>query len=211
MKNYKNLNMKYYLSIFCSLFLMSQTSFAYLSLSETAELIKKDHYRVGVATQLLLTNGSGTNYGAFFDMPVDDEMNARFTLGTGTTSFWTSGSIKWVPYPDYKQQPAIGIRGAIFYARDATQNFYDLQVTPIISKIVDSQWGKLNPYVGLPITLIYSTAKAVTAMQFVIGTEWIDKPSFQVGAEFGLNLSNSSSVITMHVNFPFDGNIGFRQ
>lgn len=197
--------------IFCAISLMSQASFAYLSLSETAELIKKEHFRVGVASQLLLTNGGGANYGAFFDMPVDDEMNARFTLGTGSTDFWTSGSVKWVPYPDYKKQPAMGVRGAIFYARDATLNFYDIQITPIISKIVDTQWGKLNPYIGLPVTLIFNNTGNITAMQFVIGSEWIDKPSFQVGAELGLNLSNSTSAITMHINFPFDGNLGFRQ
>lgn len=197
--------------IFCSSILLSQASFAYLSLSETAELIKKDHYRVGITPQLLLANGGGSNYGVFFDMPVDDEMNARFTLGTGTTDFWTSGSVKWVPYPDYKKQPAIGLRGAVIYARKAKENFYNIQVTPIISKIVDTQWGKLNPYIGLPVTLVYNSTSSLTALQFVIGSEWIDNPSFQVGAELDLNLSNSTSALTVHINFPFDGNLGFRQ
>lgn len=198
------------LIIFISAFLLSQTSFAYLSLSETAELIKKDNYRVGFAPQLLLGNGSGSNIGAFFDMPVEEDTNSRFTIGGGNTDFWTSASVKWVPYPDYEKQPAMGLRGSITYARDENLNFYNFQVTPIISKIVDTQWGRMNPYVGLPITMVYSSENR-TLMQFVVGSEWIQRKDFQIGAELDLNLSNTTSAMTLHFNFPFDGTTGFRQ
>lgn len=198
------------LIIFVSAFLLAQTSFAYLSLSETAELIKKDNYRVGVAPQLLLSNGSGSNVGAFFDIPVEEDVNSRFMIGGGNTDFWTSASVKWVPYPDYEKQPAMGLRGSISYARDENLNFYNFQITPIISKIVDTQWGKMNPYVGLPVTMVYSE-KNTTLMQFVVGSEWIERNDFQVGAELDLNLSNTTSAMTLHFNFPFDGTTGFRQ
>ncbi len=198
------------LIIFVSAFLLTKTSFAYLSLSETGELIKEGDYRVGVVPQLLLANGGGNNMGVFFDMPVESDINSRFMIGGGNTDFWTSASVKWVPYPDYEKQPAIGLRGSFTYARDGNANFYDLQATPIISKQVSSQWGRMIPYVGLPITIVHSTISA-TLMQFVIGTEWVERKDFQVGGELDLNLSNTTTALTLHVNFPFDGNTGFRQ
>ncbi|MEQ1724021.1 MAG: hypothetical protein ABL930_12665, partial [Pseudobdellovibrio sp.] len=199
------------LIVFVTAFLLAQTSFAYLSVNETAELVKEDNYRVGLFPQFYLANGGGSNYGAFFDMYIDNDVNARFVIGGGTTDFWTSASAKWVPFPDYQQQPAIGFRGQFTYARDNNLNFYNLQITPIISKIVDTQIGKLNPYIGVPLTLIYSNSSSTTAAQFAVGAEWIDRADFQFGGEIDLNLTNTTTSISLHLNFPFDGNTGFRQ
>ena len=198
------------LTIFLSALLLAQTSFAYLSVNETAELVKEGDYRIGFIPQLILSNGGGSNMGVFFDMPVESDINSRFIIGGGNTDFWASASVKWVPYPDYEKQPAIGLRGSLTYARDANANFYDIQATPIISKIVDSQWGKMNPYVGLPITIVHSTLSA-TLMQFVVGTEWVEKKDYQIGAEFDFNLSNTNTALTFHFNFPFNGSTGFRK
>lgn len=199
------------LIVFVTAFLLAQTSFAYLSLNETGELIKEDNYRVGLLPQFYLANGGGSNYGAFFDMHVDNDINARFVIGGGTTDFWTSASAKWIPFPDYQQQPAIGLRGMFAIARDNNQNFYDFQITPIISKIVETPIGKLNPYVGVPVTLIYNNNRSTTAAQFAVGTEWIDRQDFQVGGEFDFNLQNTTTSVSLHLNFPFDGNTGFRE
>ncbi len=197
--------------LFVSAFLLAQTSFAYLSINETAELIKENDYRVGVIPQVYLTHGGGANMGAFFDMYVDRDINSRFIIGGGNTDFWTTASVKWVPYPDYEKQPAIGFRGAVTYARDNNFDFYNFQVTPIISKIVDTDYGKMNPYIGVPLTVIYSNSSSITSTQFVFGTEWIERADFQVGGELDLNLSNSNSALSFHVNFPFDNSKGFRK
>ena len=196
--------------IVSSVLLLSRPSLAYLSVSETAELIKEGDYRIGVIPQLILSSGGGSNLGVFFDMPVEDDINSRFIIGGGSTDFYASASVKWVPYPDYERQPAIGLRGALTYARDGVANFYNLQATPIISKNVDTQWGKMIPYVGLPVTIVHSTISA-TLIQFVVGSEWVDRKDFQIGGEFDFNLSNTNTALTLHFNFPFDGNTGFRK
>lgn len=198
------------LIIFISALLLTQTSFAYLSVSETAELLKPSDYRAGFIPQLLLTNGGGSNVSAFFDMPIADEINSRFIVGSGETDFWMSASAKWVPYPDYEKQPAMGIRGSFIYARERSDTFYNFQITPIISKIVYTNWGKMNPYIGLPITFV-TGSNSSTLMQFAVGSEWIERKDFQAGAELDFNLSNTTTALTLHFNFPFDGNIGFRQ
>ena len=195
-------------------FLQVQTSYAYLSLSETAELLKKDHYRLGIIPQVLLTSSAQSNFGVFMDLPVENDMNSRFIIGSGSTSFWTSASIKWVPYPDFDRQPAMGVRGSLIYARNTSQDFYNIQLTPIISKIVQTEWGSMTPYVGIPTTVVHNNSNSTTVMQFAIGSEWNDRQDFQAGAEFDLNLSDTnitSNSITFHINFPFDGNLGFRK
>ncbi len=196
--------------IILSFLLLSRPGFAYLSVSETAELIKEGEYRIGVIPQLILSSGGESNLGVFFDMPVEDDVNSRFIIGGGTTDFYASASVKWVPYPDFERQPAIGLRGALTYARDGVANYYNLQATPIISKSVDTDWGKMIPYVGLPITIVHSTISR-TALQFVVGSEWVDRKDFQIGGEFDFNLSNTNTALTLHFNFPFDGNTGFRK
>ncbi len=204
--------MKTYLSpfLFAILLTTSQTAFAYLSLNETGELVKDGEYRVGLAPQLRLANGGGTNFSAFFDMYIKEDVNSRFEVGGGTTDFWTSASAKWVPYPDYDKQPAVGVKGAFIYARDNTSNLYNFQVTPLISKIFNSRWGKLTPYLGVPFTLVYS-GSSVTATQLVIGSEWNAREDFQLGAELDLNLSRTTTALTFHINVPFDGETGFRK
>jgi hypothetical protein len=99
----------------------------------------------------------------------------------------------------------------VIYARDENFNFYNFQFTPIISKIVDTDYGKMNPYIGIPITEIYSSSTSTLATAFAIGNEWISRPDFQVGAELDLNLSNTTTSISMHLNFPFDGQQGYRK
>jgi hypothetical protein len=197
--------------VFVTAFLLAQSSFAYLSVNETAELLKKDNYRVGLIPQFYLSNDGGANYGAFIDMYAYNDVNTRFVVGGGETDFWTSASAKWVPFPDYEQQPAIGFRGQFSYARDKNLNFYNFQITPIISKIVDTSIGKLNPYVGIPVTLIYNNNISTTAAQFAVGTEWVDLEDFQFGGEVDINLTNTTTSMSLHFNFPFDENKGFRK
>jgi hypothetical protein len=195
-------------------FVTSQTAqAAYLAVAETAELLRPGDYRIGVAPQLLLTSGNSLNTAAYFDLSINPSTNSRLMIGGGDTDFWMSGAAKWVPFPDDGRQPAIGFKGSLIYAREASVNFYNFQVAPIISKIVNTEIGKLNPYVALPVTLIYTDNKkaSTSAVQFAVGTEWVDRKDFQAGGELGLNLSNSNSAMTLFFSFPFNSKEGFRK
>ena len=182
-----------------------------MSLNETGELLQEGDFRLGLLPQLKLSDGGGTNFGAFLDIPYSQSVNSRFALGGGDVDFWAQASAKWIPFPDYQRQPAMGLRGALLYARESNLNFYSVQITPLISKITDSAYGKMIPYIGLPVTLTYSDNRSRTGLQFAIGNEWVVSPAFQVGAELDLNLSNTTSAISVHLNFPFDGNVGYRK
>lgn len=197
--------------LFSTTFLLSRNSQAYLSLKETAELVPDGIFKLGVAPQLKLTDGSGLNIGAYFDMSVADDLNGRIEIGGGETDFWTAASMKWVPFPDVGRQPAIGGKLALIYARDEKVNFYNVQISPIISKLADTTYGKMIPYVGLPITFVSTKDDSFVATQFAVGAEWFSNRDMHVGAELDLNLNKSFSSMTVFISFPFDQSVGYKK
>lgn len=198
-------------ALFSTAFLLSRPSQAYLSLNETAEILPDGMFKLGLAPQLKLSDGSGLNVGAYFDSYLTSDMNARFEIGGGKTDFWAGSSVKWVPFPDVGRQPAIGGRLGLSYARDEKINFYNVQISPIISKLADTTYGKMIPYVGLPITWVSHKDDSFVATQFAVGAEWFSNRDMHIGAELDLNLSKSFSAFSVFVSFPFDQAVGYKK
>ena len=198
-------------SVFLSALLLSRTSLAYLTIGETAEILPAGFYKLGVQPQLILSEGGGLNVGAYFDTYLADSLNGRVELGGGKTAFWASASVKWVPIPDVDRQPAIGLRGALMYARDVDSNFYNIQIAPIISKKADTRYGEMVPFVALPVTFINSNSKGIVATQFAVGAEWFQNKEINYGAEIDLNMNNSFTAVSAFISFPFDGATGYKR
>lgn len=212
-----------FVSLFCFLFCFltfSQTQ-AFLGLHESAEIIPAGHYRVGVIPQFYVGSTPGnfyagrensSDFGAFLDMNILPDLNARVVLGTGTTDFWAAGYAKWVPYPDYQNQPAIGVRGGLIYVREGNSNFYNTQITPLISKHYETSSGLLTPYVGVPVTFIYEkTSNNFTALQMAIGTDWDFQKDSQLGVELDMDLAKTTTTLSLHLNLEFDETKGFKK
>lgn len=203
--------------VFLTSVLLSSSAMAFQTIGETAELLPEGFYKLGVAPQLIVSDGGGFNIGAFYDMYLTDGVNGRVELGGGKTDFWTTASVKWVPIPDIDRQPAAGLRTAVTVSRDDDANFFNIQIAPIVSKKADTRYGEMVPFVALPITFVSSnkdvnsSGKTLTATQFAIGAEWFQDKEVNYGGEFDLNLSNSFTSISAFISFPFDGNIGYKK
>ena len=199
--------------------LISKPAKASFGVLETAEILPKGYYRVGLAPQLYLGNGGGLDTSAFLDMNVTSDISSRFELGSGVTDFWASASAKWAPYPDYENQPAMGLRGQFTYLRDNNVSFYNTQITPIISKKYQTSRGLFIPYAGVPFTLIYEkNTNNFMISKLCLGSEWEVTNAFQTGAELSLDLYNGGSAYTftattlsVYLNFVFDETIGFKK
>ncbi len=199
------------LVLFTSTFFLSRPSEAFLALNETAELLPDGYFKLGVAPELKLTDGTGLNVGVYFDTYLTQDTNARFTIGGGKIDFWTSASLKWVPFPDVDRQPAMGVRAAVIYARDDNANFYDVQISPIISKLADTTYGKMIPFVGLPITYVSTANDSYVATQFALGAEWFSNKNYHIGGELDLNLNKSFTAASIFISFPFDQSVGYKK
>lgn len=209
-KQLKNL-LTFFAALFAVLFTSHLAQSSFLTLSESAELIPEGTYRLGIAPQLRLSDGNGFNAGFYVDGSMGPSMNWRAVVGGGTTDFFTQGSIKWVPIPDVDKQPALGGRAMVFFARDMDLDFTGIQLTPIISKQVDTEHGLMTPYAGLPITVIGNSKKTVTALQLAVGSELNLEKGRQMGAEFNLSLNDAVTSLTVFFTFPFDSSVGFKK
>jgi hypothetical protein len=193
------------------LFLTLSAHAAYLSLGESGEIIPEGTYQVGVAPQFLTNNDGGFNIAAFLDVAWLDSFSSRFLVGAGATDFFLSGSAKFVPFPDVDRQPAIGIKAAVWYARDGSQNINTLQLAPMISKHYQTDYGMIVPYAAYGISTYSVGGEDKTGQQFFVGSDWKspDLPSVNFTGEFAFSLKDSTSSITFFASLPFDDKKGF--
>jgi len=199
------------LSIFLSTVLVSSSAFAYLTISESAEIPAATNYQLGFEPQFFSNKGGGTNATAFFDAPFSDSTSGRLWLGAGIIDFNVGASVKFVPFPDVDNQPGIGFRVGGFFARKSSENFLTLQLAPIFSKKVNTENGLFIPYAAIGINVTNTKDRNFTGTQAIFGTEYkhpdIQKMFF--GLEAGVNLNDDAySYFSGSVTFPFDSNKG---
>jgi hypothetical protein len=191
--------------------LLTPSAHAYLSLAESGELVPVGKYQVGVAPQFLTSRGGGTNVDVFLDAALNDSMSGRISLGAGAIDFNTFASVKWVPFPDVDNQPAIGIRGGLGIFRDEGNNGFLGQIAPLVSKKFQSEYGLFVPYFAVGINFVNTDGDNYNSSNAIFGTEFHSEeaPMMSFGAELGADMNKSYSYITLFVSFPFDRSKGF--
>lgn len=184
---------------------------AYLSIAESGELVPNGKYQVGLEPQFLTNKGNGTNINVFLDTGFNDEMSGRISMGAGAVDFNAFASVKWMPFPDVDNQPAMGFRFGAGIARDEDQNIVQLQLAPMASKKVETNYGLTVPYIAVPFTWLNLKNENVVASNIAFGSEfhhfdWDNQ--VKVGGEIGLELNKSYSYISIYASIPFDGQKG---
>jgi hypothetical protein len=202
------------LALFTSLLTLTGASAqAFYETGESAEITRPGVYKIGVMPQIRLSDGSGMNVSGFFDSGIDEDKSVRVHLGAGETDFYTGGSFKWVPIPDYQNQPAIGGKAEVIYGRKSSDSVMSLRAQPIISKKFETDHGLLTPYGAIPLSVTTWRSNTDTQVNLVAGSEW-SSPSLknmEFGGELGINISKSFSYIAGYVTFLLDEKTGFKK
>ncbi|QDK45373.1 hypothetical protein DOM22_09515 [Bdellovibrio sp. ZAP7] len=196
--------------VFC-LFL-SSTAHAYLSIIESAEVLPSNLFQFGVEPQILTNRESGANFNIFAETGFNDSTSGRLTLGGGSIDFNAFASVKWVPFPDVANQPAMGLRFGAGIAREKDENIVQLQVAPLVSKKFDTEYGLTVPYLAIPFTYLNTKDDNYVATNLAVGTEWHHpelKDTMTLGAELGVDLNKSYTYISIFATFPFETSKGF--
>lgn len=194
------------------LFFLPNFVFAnYLSIGESGEVINADSYRLGGTFQSSTAGNGGLNLGGFVDTGWTDDMSSRFLFGVGSLDFHVGASLKYVPFPDYENQPAIGVRSAFWVARIDSTSVTTLQIAPLVSKVIRISEGNLVSYFAIPVNFTFYSNKSSTGSQFTIGSEYSHPKihNVQFAAELSLNLSKSESGFLILASIPFDNKSGF--
>lgn len=186
--------------------LFTTSAHAYLSMAESGEILPMNLYQVGLEPQFLLNNGSGANLNAFFDAPLNDSTSGRISMGAGKIDFSTMASIKYIPFPDVDNQPAMGLRVGLGYTRVSNENWMLGQIAPLMSKKVGTDMGTFVPYAAIPFEFVNKKDENITGSQFVVGSELLhpETPDLRYGAEVGFELNKSYTYLSVYVSLPFD-------
>jgi hypothetical protein len=190
---------------------LAPSAHAYLSIAESGEVLPAGKYQVGIEPQLFTNRDNGANVNVFFDTNLNDATSARVSMGAGAIDFNAFASVKWMPFPDVDNQPAMGLRGGLGMARNEDENFLEAQFAPLVSKKFDTIYGLTVPYLAVPFTYLNTKDDDYVASNLAIGTEFHSNEWNEVtfGAELGLELNKSYSYISIFAAFPFDSAKGF--
>lgn len=179
---------------------------AFMTVQESNDVTPMGKYKLGVEPQIRTSDGSGANFTGFFDAPINEEMSARALLGTGDTDFVVGGSFKWVPVPDYENQPAVGGKVGAYYWRESDENYTTIRIEPIVSKKIQTEIGDFTPYAALPIMFNSGKGYDKTGVQVAFGSEYFhsEADNMTFGLETGLDAKDSFAYISGYVTIYLD-------
>lgn len=178
---------------------------------DTGKIVPTGKYRAIVGPQFITTgDNDGTNISGRFDAGVGESTTMRGLVGFGQDDFAYGGLFaKWVPYPDFENQPAIGFIAGGTYGRESvgneTEDVLSLKFAPLVSKDFDTDIGVLTPYASLPISVAFVDGDTIYPVQLVGGSEF--KPfnweNVSFMGEVGIKMNKAFSYISLAVVFEF--------
>lgn len=207
-------------SLFCSLFKLFCCSLlalpahaGYLAVAESGEILPQGDYLITLLPQLRVSEGGGINVDGALDSALSDSTSFRLQAGAGQVDFHLGGSVKYIPFPDIDNQPAMGVKAGAWYARDAGENFISLLVAPLVSRRMDSEYGLFVPYAALPVSMVNYKSKNTVGTQIAFGSELRNTnwKNVILTGELAINLSDSFSAVTFGLSFPLDQAQGLKR
>lgn len=200
------------ISLLTALTSLSIPAQAFLAIGESADVTPAGTLKLGLEPQIRLSEGSGANMSVFIDGGINEEMSYRALLGAGETDLVLAGSFKWVPFPDFERQPAIGFRGDINVGREMEETFTVVRIAPIISKRMQTDYILFTPYAALPVGMMGVKGKNDSIAQLAIGTDIFsqDTPNLTYNAELGTNINRAFSYLSFNITYLMNENHGFK-
>lgn len=185
---------------------------AFYSTMDTGDVLPEGKYSIGAETQFITNNDSGANLVTRFDGGISEEAGFRGELGFGTTDLHLGAFFKWIPIPDYDQQPAIGITSGLVFAEYSGHSEVSLRFHPIISKGFATEFGKITPYGSLPFGLRSYNDDTDVPVQMTLGSElfFSQIPLWRFKGEVGFDLNDAFTYISIGASLDFDAENGIR-
>ncbi|MCB0413284.1 MAG: hypothetical protein KDD50_03065 [Bdellovibrionales bacterium] len=183
------ISLSFVFHFFCS------TAQAYYLFHDTGDLLEENQLRLSLHPQFT----SGSNLVGILDTPWGNDSNIRYYLGFGDVSMQIGAQYKWVPYPDYQDQPAIGVSFGPMIARKHGDTEVALKSQTFISKKFSQPFADFNTYAALPLALSFYADQSDFPFQLIIGSNM--KTHHLKGIEFslegGLNLHASFGYVSL--------------
>lgn len=192
--------------MFALLFIALQFSHATMSLLTDGEILPADKWRGGLSLQGVLNGNDGINMAGHFDIGINDSTEVLLEAGTGATDFFGSLKFKYVPFPDYQRQPAIGfILGTTVLSEGGDSTTF-INLKTLASKRFDTDFGPMTPYAALSLNLALSKSYKEDPLHLIVGGKYAppDWPNTFIHAEIGLDVADAFNYIAGYVTYEFD-------
>jgi hypothetical protein len=189
-----------------SFLVLSIPAQAYYSTMDTGELVAPGAIRATLEPQYIFNRYEGGNVIARAASGINESSSFEGLLGFGEIDYQFGGFYKFIPFPDVEGQPAIGGKVGVLVARANHQNEVSFRAHPLISKQLDTEFGKVTPYASLPFGVTTRDNETFVPVQLAAGAEWKipDNESFRIMAELGINLNHSFSYLSLGFVYLFD-------
>ena len=133
------------------------SALAFFPVADSGRLLYQERQELSIHSHFVFEpDGLSFNALAQFDelFLKRKDTNIRYVLGFGWSGLFLGSFIKWVPFPDYKYQPAVGFSAGVLYHPSSTKTHYvSLILRPLISKDIHTVIGKFTPYVAFPLSI----------------------------------------------------------
>ena len=186
-----------------SLLLWPLQSGAYFGLTDTGELRQGSESRLLIgAQQILDSHNEGFNINGRYIMDSSGFIKGsevQMEAGSGSIDYHIGVFLKWIPFPDTDDQPAVGLRTGFRFA-SLEYSTYGFSITPLISDSFNSGIGRITPYCGLPLGLQQNTLESIFSTQVAIGIEWSPQ-KWELGSSRGFHFILEYD---MNINKAFD-------
>lgn len=190
----------------------SSPAFGYNETLQTGEILPTQQYNVNLSTQFITDHDSGANFTGRVETGLNEEYGLGAHLGVGTTDFLVGTYVKWVPIPDYEDQPAMGLTAGINFARIDGFNELSVRTHPFISKMYATELGNFTPFASLPIGIRSFNGETTFPIQFALGTEFephqLEHIRFM--GEIGFNIHKAFTYIVLSATFEIDEENGIQ-
>lgn len=203
---------KFALSLLSILLIFSHRSFAFMEFAESGDITPRGTLKVGAGPQIRLSDGTGVNVTGYLESGFREDLSWRVHLGAGETDFAVGGSVKWIPIPDYENQPAIGGRVDLEVGSKSNNTISVFRVAPLVSKGFQTDYVFFTPYAALPLGISGSRGTSDFFTQLALGSDIKvdDWKNIVLNAELGANITKAFSYVSLNFFYFFDAKDGIK-
>jgi len=185
--------------------LFSSRSDAQYSTMSTGTLTKSEK------TQFLgefqyITSEQQLNLLARFEHGINQDFDYQLVGGVGASFLAAGAFMKWVPIPDYRNQPAVGGLFGVFLARSQSERDFSLRLHPFVSKRIDSKIGEFEPFASLPVAYAIRGDEDGFPVHLALGTGYqhSEMKDYRVFAEMGIALNYGHPYLSLGIEYQME-------
>ena len=143
-------------SMFLFLTFSGMYAVALVPFVDSGKLLRPGKFEVSAHTQVI-SQTEATDVNVFIQLDEGflnrKDINARYFLGVGESGVLVGSFLKWIPFPDYRLQPAMGVSVGLAYQLfkfNLNAHYFNFYLRPFLSKEIETVVGKFIPYIAFP-------------------------------------------------------------